>query len=156
METNALIATQPVVNETPGNGGAVPRRVPVVKYLVLGEPPFLQAHGCDSCSAVYFDRRNACARCSASAFSPVALASTGQVLAYTVVHRAAPNVPVPYMSVVVDLDGGGVVKSTLIGVTDPGKITPGLRVTLTTFTAGIDDDGTEAVAFGYEIDGEKS
>ena len=153
MEANALTATGPAAND-PSATPAAPR-VPVVDYLVLDEEPYIRAKCCDACGALYFDRRNACARCFATEFSPRRLAGTGQIRAYTVVHRAAPNIPAPYMSVVVDLDGGGVIKSNLLGVTDPQQIKPGQRVELATFTAGVDDDGTEAIAFGYKMGGDE-
>ena len=42
------------------------------------------------------------------------LATTGVVRSFTIIHRAAPGVPVPYVSSVVELDGGGVVKANLL------------------------------------------
>ena len=129
--------------------GQAPNRVPIVDYLVLGEEPYLQAHECDRCGALYFDRRNACARCFATVFRPRRLAAVGTIRAYTIVYRAAPSLPVPYTSVVVDLDGGGSVKANLLDITDPAQITAGQRVALHTFTFGKDDDGVEAVSFGF-------
>ena len=65
-------------------------------------------------------------------------------------RRASPKVKAPYISVIVDLDGGGVVKANLLDPEpDPDSITPRLPVALTTFVVGTDDDGTEAVAFGF-------
>ena len=59
--------------------------------------------------------------------------------------------PVPYVSAVVDLDGGGDVKANVVNVEpDPAKVSLGMTVRLTTFVAGTDDDGTEAIAFGFE------
>ncbi len=79
-----------------------------------------------------------------------ALATTGVVRSYTIIHRAAPNVPVPYVSSVVELDGGGVVKANLVDAgSDPEKIELGMPVRLVTFTCGVDEEGTEAVAFGF-------
>ena len=75
----------------------------------------------------------------------------GELRAFTIVHRAAPGVPTPYVSAVVDLEGGGVVKANLVNVDpDPDNIKLGMPVRLTTFVAGTDDDGTEAIAFGFE------
>jgi uncharacterized protein len=128
-------------------------QIPIVDYLVLGDPPHLRAHGCDACAALYLDRRNACARCSGRAFSPRTLSNTGRIRAFTVVHRAAPSIPTPYTSVVVDLDGGGTVKANLLDTTEPAEITADPRVELTTFVVGTDDDGTEAVGFGYHRQG---
>ena len=70
--------------------------------------------------------------------------------ALTIVHRAVPGVPAPYVSAIVDLDGGGIVKANLVDIeADPTKITLGMPVRMTTFTAATDDAGTEAIAFGY-------
>ena len=56
----------------------------------------------------------------------------------------------PYVSAVVELDGGGVVKANLVDAgSDPEKIELGMKVKLTTFGCGTDDEGTEAVAFGF-------
>ncbi len=125
-------------------------QIPVVDYLEIGEKPALVANACTSCGALFFDRRNACARCGKTDFERRRLESEGSVRAFTIVHRAAPNVPVPYVSSVVDLDGGGVVKANITGVTaDPEHLTLGMRVRLTTFACGTDSAGTEAVAFGF-------
>jgi uncharacterized OB-fold protein len=134
-------------------------QIPMVGYLVLSDdgPPHLVAQWCTNCSATFFDRRNACASCGARQFETVPLANTGMLRSYTIVHRAAPNVPAPYVSAVVELDGGGVIKANLVGVEpDPKGIHLGGRVHLTTFVAGTDDDGTEAVAFGYAQDEQDS
>ncbi len=128
------------------------RRIPIVDYLVLDGPDgaHLVANTCTGCGARFFDRRNACARCGEQAFERRPLATTGTVRAFTIVHRAAPNVAVPYVSAVVDLDGGGVVKANLKDIEpDPAHVSLGMRVALTTFGAGTDDEGTEAIAFGF-------
>ena len=129
-------------------------QIPVVEYLVLGDKPHLKAHACTNCGALYFDRRNACAHCSGRNFADQELATTGRLRAFTIVHRAAPSVRTPYTSVVVDLDGGGSVKANLLDITDPADITPDMAVELSTFVAGTDDDGTEAVAFGFRKQGD--
>jgi uncharacterized OB-fold protein len=124
--------------------------IPAVSYLELGDRPHLVAQECAQCCALYFDRRNACARCSGTEFGDRRLAGEGVLTAYTIVHRAAKGQDAPYTSCVVELDGGGVVKANLRGVTDPARITPGLRVRLVTFPVGKDDDDTTAIAFGFE------
>lgn len=126
------------------------KRIPVVDYLVLDPEPHLVANACDSCGALYFDRRNACARCGKLEFDRKPLATTGVLRSYTIIHRAAPSVPVPYVSSVVELDGGGVVKANLVDAgTEPEKVELGMKVKLTTFACGQDEEGTEAVAFGF-------
>ena len=82
----------------------------------------------------------------------MSLPTNGKVRSFTIVHRAAPNVPTPYVSAVVELDdGGGVVKANIVG-TDPTpeKVTLGMPVRLATFVADTDSQGTDAVAFGFE------
>jgi len=127
-----------------------PRRIPVVDYLVLQGDPHLVAQACTACGALFFDRRNACARCGETAFAPRALSTDGVLRSFTVVHRAAPGVAVPYVSSVVELDGGGVVKGNIVDAgAEPEKFDLGMRVKLTTFPCGVDAEGTEAVAFGF-------
>jgi uncharacterized OB-fold protein len=129
----------------------VGERVSVVDYLVLDDgEPYLVAIACQSCGATYFERHNACARCFGTSFERRRMADTGTVRSYTIVHRAAPGVAVPFVSAIVELDGGGVVKANIREVEpEPGAVRLGMPVAMTTFVAGTDDDGTEAVAFGY-------
>ena len=127
------------------------QQIPYVGYLNLGDDPHLVANECSTCGAMFFDRRNACASCSGRDFTTRRLANSGVLRAFTIVHRASPGVPVPYVSGIVDLDGGGVVKANIVGIDpEPADLTLGMRVNLTTFTVGTDAEGTEAVAFGYE------
>jgi len=128
------------------------KQVPIVDYLVLDDgAPHLVANRCDTCGALYFDRRNACAKCSGRSFSKERLADDGKVRSFTIVHRAAPGVPTPYVSAIVDLSGGGVVKANLLNVEpSPDHVRFGMDVRLTTTVAGVDDEGTEAIQFGYE------
>jgi uncharacterized OB-fold protein len=127
------------------------RQVPYVGYLSLGDDPHLVANECGTCGALFFDRRNACARCGGRDFTTRRLANDGVLRAFTIMHRASPGVTVPYASGIVDLDGGGVVKANIVGVDPkPGNLTLGMRLTLTTFPVAADAEGTEAVAFGYE------
>jgi uncharacterized OB-fold protein len=127
------------------------KQVPIVDYLVLDGEPHLVANECTSCQALYFDRRNACAKCGNRQFGRRKLGNDGTVRSFTIVHRAAPGVPTPYVSAIVDLAGGGVVKANVVNTEpDPETVKLGMPVRLTTYVAGTDDDGTEAVAFGYE------
>jgi uncharacterized protein len=126
-------------------------QVPYVSYLNLGDDPHLVANECGTCGALFFDRRNACARCSGGDFTTRRLANDGVLRAFTIVHRASPGVPVPYVSGIVDLDGGGVVKANIVGVDpEPGNLMLGMRLKLATFVVATDAEGTDAVAFGYE------
>ena len=128
-------------------------QIPIVDYLVLGDgDPHLDANECTKCGALFCDRRNACAPLRQPRRSrKKTLGTTGVVRSFAIVHQAAPGVPVPYVSSVVDLDGGGDVKANVVNVEpDPQHVSLGMKVRLTTFVAGTDDEGTEAVVFGFE------
>jgi uncharacterized OB-fold protein len=132
----------------------VTRGVPIVNYLMLDDgAPHLVAQECTSCGARYLANRLACARCGKREFSPRTLPTTGEVGSFTIIHRAAPGVPTPYVSALVDLDDGTTVKSNVVGCpADDNAVRLHMRVRLTTFIAGTDDDGTTAIAFGFEPD----
>jgi uncharacterized OB-fold protein len=127
-------------------------QVPIVDYLVIDDgAPYLNANVCEECGALYFDRRNACAKCGKTAFGKKKLADTGRLASFTIVHRALEAVPMPYVSGIVDLDGGGAVRTNIVNVEpDADHVQLNMRVRMTTFVAGVDDDGTEAVGFGFE------
>lgn len=135
---------------------ATRRQVPIVAYLVLDDPPYLDAGICEGCGARYLERRAVCSRCGRrGTFSRKPLSREGRVRSFTVVARGAPGVPAPFVSVVVDLDGGGAVKANLLGVEPVAEaVRTDQPVTLDTFVAGIDDDGLEAVAFGFRPTGD--
>ncbi len=127
-------------------------QVPLVSYLVLDDAgPHLSAHTCTACGALSLERRNACPKCgSAAGFVDTRLADTGVITSFTIVQRAAPGVKAPFVSATVALDGGGAVTANIVDTDpDPEHVALGMKVTLTTFVVGTDDNGTEAVAFGY-------
>ena len=125
-------------------------QVPLVDYLVLGDKPHLEANECTSCGARYFDRRNACASCFKADFKKVAIATEGEVRAFTIVTFAAPGVPVPFVAAVIDC-GGTSVRANIMNVDPtPEKVSLGMKVQLTTYSLGTDDNGDEAIGFGFE------
>jgi uncharacterized protein len=126
------------------------QQIPLVDYLVLGDDPHLVANECAACGARFFDRRNACASCGGTRFNKVDVATTGEVRAFTIVSFAAPGIPVPFVAALVDCEGTSV-RANLINVApDPEHVTMGMKVRLATEVIGTDDDGTEAVGFGFE------
>ena len=126
------------------------KQVPLVDYLELGENPHLVANECTACGARFFGRRNACAKCGKTEFSKAAIATNGEVRAFTIVAFAAPGVPVPFVAGVVDL-GGTSVRANVINVEpDADHVTLGMKVRLATQSMGTDDEGTEAIGFGFE------
>jgi len=126
-------------------------QIPLVSYLAIDNgAPHLVANVCTQCGSRFLDRRNACARCGATAFTATSLATTGKVTSFTIVQRAAPGVKVPFVSAVVELDDGASVQANIVDTEpDPDHIALGMLVKLTTFVVGTDDNGTEAVAFGF-------
>ncbi|MGB8858920.1 MAG: OB-fold domain-containing protein [Ilumatobacteraceae bacterium] len=124
-------------------------QIPLVDYLVLGEAPHLTAHECTACSARFFDRRNACAGCSGTEFRTVDIATDGEVKAFTIVTFAAPGVPVPFVSAIVDCGGTSVRGNIINCEPSPDHVTLGMKVRLATYIIGADDNGTEAIGFGF-------
>lgn len=130
--------------------GDTPARIPFVDYLVLDPSPHLVANECVSCRARYFDHRIACANCEGDRFTKVDIDTRGEVRTFTIVSLAAPGVPVPYVAAVVDC-GGTSVKGNVINTDpDPDHVRVGMKVRLTTQSVGLDDDGVEAVNYGFE------
>ena len=125
-------------------------QVPLVDYLVLGDEPHLVAQQCTACGARFFDRRNACANCSGTEFTTTTIPTEGELRTFTIVSLAAPGIAVPFVAGVVDC-GGTSVRGNLINVDpDPEHVHLGMKVRLATYSLGADDDGTEAVGFGFE------
>jgi uncharacterized OB-fold protein len=93
----------------------------VVPFLVIpkdGEP-YLAGSKCGKCGEVVVGSRDVCGKCGArKTMQHVKLGTTGKLYNYTVVHRNFPGVPVPFISAIVDVDGGGTLKGNLLGV-DP-------------------------------------
>jgi uncharacterized protein len=128
----------------------VTTQIPMVDYLVLDPQPHLVANQCTSCGARYFDRRNACAGCFGTSFTKADVPTDGEVRSFTIVTFAAPGVPVPFVSAIVDCHGTSV-RGNLINVEpDPAKVSLGMKVRLATYSLGVDDTGAEAIGFGFE------
>jgi len=124
--------------------------IPFVNYLVLGDDPHLVAAECKACGARFFDRRNACAGCSGTEFQSVDIPTQGELRSFTIVSFAAPGIDVPFVSAIVDC-GGTSVRTNIVNVeASPEHVKLGMPVKLTTFPIGKDDEGVEAVNFGFE------
>ena len=65
--------------------------------------------------------------------------------------RTAATLTTTDDGVVVGLDDGTSVRSNVVNCEpDPERVKLGMKVKLTTYSIGADDEGTEAIAFGYE------
>ena len=125
------------------------KQVPLVEYLALEPTPHLVANECTQCGARYFDRRNACASCENDEFKKVDVATSGIVKAFTIVSLAAPGIPVPFVAAVIDCDGTSV-RGNLVDVEpDDQHVQLGMKVELATTSVGVDDEGVEAVGYGF-------
>jgi uncharacterized OB-fold protein len=126
------------------------QQIPLVDYLKLEPEPHLVAHECANCGARFFDRRNACAGCFGTEFRDVALETTGELRAFTIVSLAAPGIPVPFVAGIIDLAGTSVRANVINVPTDPEHVHVGMKVRLATDVVGVDTAGTEAIGFGFE------
>lgn len=125
-------------------------QVPHVEYLVLGDSPHLVANECTSCKARFFDRRNACAKCFGTSFTKASISTEGILKAFTIVAFAAPGVPVPFVAGIVDCEGTSVRGNVINIDPTPENVSLGMKLKLATYSLGTDDEGTEAIGFGFE------
>ena len=100
--------------------------LPVVEYLKLPEDgdPYLEGHKCGECNSIFLGEREVCSNCTARGkIEPVKLSNKGKLYSYSITFRSFPGIDVPYISAIVDLEGGGTVKGNLIDCEpDPEKI----------------------------------
>lgn len=95
--------------------------LPVVDCIKIPESgaPYLEGHQCKHCGAIYLKARETCGSCGTHGqISALKLANSGKLYSYSIVHRSFPGVQTPFVSAIVDLDGGGTLKGNLIGI-DP-------------------------------------
>ncbi len=93
--------------------------LPAVNCVKLsqGTEPYLGGLKCKSCSAVFTDERYVCAKCGArDQLESVRLSNKGTLYSYSIVYRTFPGVETPFISAIVDLEGGGTLKGNLINV----------------------------------------
>ncbi len=106
--------------------------LPAVPYLKIpdGGEPYLEGLRCGACDAIFLGARSVCSKCGArDQPKPHRLSNQGELYVFSIVHRSFPGIDVPYVSAIVDLEGGGTVKGNLIGVDpDPEKIPLGMPV----------------------------
>ena len=69
---------------------------------------------------------------------------------FTIVAMAAPGIPVPFVSAVIDCDGIPVRGNVINVEPDPDHVSLGMKVRLATYSLGEDDHGKEAIGFGFE------
>lgn len=100
--------------------------LPVVSWLKGAgtDDPYLEGQRCGSCGAVFLGDRDNCSGCGArDQMSAERLSNKGKLYSFSIVYRSFPGIDVPYISAIVDLDGGGTVKGNLINIEpDPANL----------------------------------
>jgi len=128
--------------------------LPVVSFLKIPEDgePYLEGYKCGACGEIFLGERMVCAACGArNKLSAVRLADKGTLYNFTVVHRNFPGVPVPFISAIVDLEGGGTLKGNLVDmVPSPEAIKFDMPVNVVFRDAGRKDkDGNSYLAYFF-------
>ena len=127
----------------------------VVSYLKIPDDgdPYLEGNKCRSCGAIFLSSRPTCPSCGADGtLEPTKLSNQGELYVYSIVHRSFPGIEVPYVSSIVDLDGGGTVKGNLINIDpDPEKIVMGMPVEVIYKIAPTKDaEGNEYLTYYFQ------
>ena len=92
--------------------------LPATEYIRENNGEFyLSGLQCKNCKSIFIGERSSCGKCfSNNALMEIKLGNTGRLYSYSIVHRSFPGVDVPYISAIVDLDGGGTIKGNLVGI----------------------------------------
>jgi len=95
----------------------------LIKFDSNGDP-FLEGFRCGACDEVFLESHRGCPRCfAAGSVAEHRLGTTGTLYNYTIVCRSFPGVAVPFISAIVDLDGGGTLMGNLLDIpADPHSI----------------------------------
>ena len=130
--------------------------LPAVDYLIMPEKgdPYLEGHQCKECGAIYLGERSVCSKCFArDKISKIKLNDSGILYSYSIVYRSFPGIDVPYISALVDLDGGGTVKGNLINVDpNPENVEFGMKVKVVYLDAlgRKDSNGNSYLSYFFE------
>jgi uncharacterized OB-fold protein len=126
--------------------------LPITSLLQIPKTgdPFLEGFKCKSCNAISLKPRLACGKCGGrDTVEPYRLSNKGTLHAFSIIYRAFPGIEVPFISAIADLEGGGTIKTNLIGIEpDPEKIKLGMDVDIVYEMASRKDaEGNEYLAY---------
>ena len=129
--------------------------LPVIEYLKIPDDgdPYLEGYVCGACNAIFLGDRQVCSKCSTrDQLKPKRLSNAGSLYVYSIVYRSFPGIEVPYVSAIVDLEGGGTVKGNLINIEpDPAKIKMGMPVEVVYKDAGRKDkEGNSYLSYFFQ------
>lgn len=120
-----------------------------------GGRPFVEGFACADCGAVFDEPIMACRACaSRTPPAPVRVGEAGRLWSWSIVHRSYPGIAVPFISAIVDMDGGLTLKGTVIGAAEAG-LRQGLPLRLVYDDAGgaRAQDGAPYIGFHFEPQG---
>ena len=135
---------------------AAKKPIPIVSFLRNPDtgPPHLAGCKCGACGQIFLgDERTVCSACSERGqMKPMTLSNQGELYVFSIIYRSFPGVDVPFISAVVDLEGGGTVKGNLINIQpDPAKIKMGMPVEVIYKVAPRKDrDGNEYLTYYFQ------
>ena len=129
--------------------------LPVVPFLKIPDEgdPYLAGSRCPSCDTTFLGERTNCAKCgSREGLEAKTLSNSGELYVFSIVCRSFPGIDVPYVSAIVDLDGGGTIKGNLINIDpEPEKIKMGMPVEVVYQKAPRKDaEGNEYLAYYFQ------
>ena len=126
-----------------------------VPCVVVGEngTAHVEARRCKDCGAILTRASLACPSCGArDSFETFRVTDTGRLHAYAIVHRSFPGIAVPFISAIVDMDDGTVLKGNLRGLEpEPEAIAFGMKLRIVIDDAGRSDAaGNHYLAYFFE------
>lgn len=129
--------------------------VPASKWIRLDDgAPHVVGQRCTACSAVFTRTHRACPRCcSGDSMESFRASERGEIASYSVVVRSFPGVVVPFISSIVELSDGVVLKGVLRGVKPhPDAIANRMpvRVVFAEVEGQKDASGNPYVAYHFE------
>jgi uncharacterized OB-fold protein len=129
--------------------------LPVVPFLKIPDEgdPYLAGSRCTDCGTTFLGERANCAKCgSRKEMEALTLSNSGELYVFSIVCRSFPGIDVPYVSAIVDLDGGGTIKGNLINIDpEPEKIQMGMPVEVVYRKAPRKDaEGNEYLAYYFQ------
>ena len=129
--------------------------LPVTPFLKIPEQgdPYLEGHECKSCGAIFLGERTVCGKCGTrDQLEAIKLSNRGKLYVYSIVHRSFPGIKTPYISAVVDLEGGGTVKGNLVHIDpDPELIRMGMPVeVIYEIAPSKDQEGNEYLTYYFQ------
>ena len=116
---------------------------------------WIEGFACPDCGAVAAERTMACRKCGGrKPLEPFVAGPAGTVYSWGVIYRSYPGIAVPFISAIVDLDGGLTLKGTLRGI-DAAALRVGMPVRVEFDDAGgaVDKQGTPYVGFHFVAEG---